>query len=230
MKQIKIEPPRDSGITIFLSLFLLLLAFFILLNSLATIEKTKTRKVLTSVAATFRSVVDTDTHEKILISDLGPTPEAQDVLEALQQLWVTAVPVAKVEKLTQGRVMRLTLPANDLFLGGRPVLRADREGLFNRTALLLALKSKGAVTEARVVFGTKRGAHTLGDAEGRLAGERAVRMATALVGHGAPPARLSVGLVDGNPKMVHIDFEIRDARRAQVTFKKESADGKESAE
>ena len=224
MKQIKIEPRKDPGITIFLSLFLLLLAFFILLNSLATIEETKTRRVLTSVAATFRSVVDTETREPILISDLGPTPEAQDVLEALEQLWVTAVPVTKVEKLTQGQVMQMTIPVNDLFLGGRPVLRADREGLFDRTALLLALKSKGAVTEAQVVFGIKRGEHTFADADGRLAAERAVKVATALIAHGAPPDRLSVGVSDGDPKTVHIDFEIRDAGRAQVTFKKASAE------
>ncbi len=223
MKQIKIEPRRDPGITIFLSLFLLLLAFFILLNSLATIEELKTRKVLTSVAATFRSVVDSETREQILISDLGPTPEAQDVLEALQQLWVTAVPVIKVEKLTPGQVMQVTLPVNDLFMGGRPVLRSDREGLFNRTALLLALKSKGAVTDAQVVFGIKRGEHTLADADGRLAAERAVKIATALVTHGTPPDRLSVGVSEGDPKTVRIDFEIRDAGRAQVTFKKESA-------
>ena len=223
MKQIKIEPRRDSGITIFLSLFLLLLAFFILLNSLATIEETKSRKVLTSVAATFRSVVDSNTHEEILISELGPTPEAQDVLEALQQLWVTAVPVIKVETLTPGQVMQVTMPVNELFLGGRAVLRGDREGLFNRTALLLALKSKGAVTEAEVVFGVKRAEHALAGAEGSLATARAVKIATALIAHGTPADRLSVGVSDGDPKMLRIVFEIRDAKRAQVTFKKESA-------
>ena len=117
MQAIKSTPPNNSGNLIFLSLFLLLLAFFILLNALATIEETKARKVLTSVATTFRSVVDSKTDAQILISDLGPTPQAYEVLDALQQLWITSAPITKVEKLTRGQIMEMTLPVNELFLG-----------------------------------------------------------------------------------------------------------------
>ena len=137
MKEIKTEANPDSGNIIFLSLFLLLLAFFILLNALATIEETKSREVLTSVAATFRSVVDSETQAQILISDLGLTPETHEVLEALEQLWITSVPVTRVERLTRGQVLQLTVPANELFLGGQTALRADREQLFDRTSLVL---------------------------------------------------------------------------------------------
>lgn len=221
MKQSNIRRRPDAGITIFLSLFLLLLAFFILLNALATIEETKSRQVITSVAAAFRSVVDAEARAQILISDLGPTPEAEEVLEALDQLWVTSVPVAKVEKLTQGQIMQMTIPVNELFLGGQAVLRADRESLFDRTGLLLGLATKGAVTEAQIAFGTRRGEGTLADREGQLAAERAGRIAAALVAHDAPSERLSIGLWDSDPSLLRVRFEIRDAARAQVTFKKE---------
>jgi hypothetical protein len=221
MKEIKTTTQNEPWVVIFLSLFLILLAFFILLNALATIEETKAHKVLTSVAATFRSVVDFDTRAQLLISDLGPAPEAQEVMEALEQLWVTAVPIAKVEKLTNGRVMQMTIPVNELFLGGKAVLRADREALFDRTGLLLALKTKGGITEAEVTFGTHRTDGTLTHPEGRLAAERAGRIAAALVDHGAPADRLGIGLREGDPAALRVRFESREEARSQVTFKKE---------
>ncbi len=223
MKEIKATPRNEPWLVTFLSLFLILLAFFILLNALATVEETKARKALTSVASTFRSVVDFETRAQLLISDLGPAPEAQKVMEALEQLWVTAVPIAKVEKLTNGQVMQMTIPVNQLFLGGKAVLRADRETLFGQTGLLLALKAKGGVTEAEVVFGTRRTDGTLADPEGRLAAERAGVIAGALVEHGAPPERLGVGLREADPATLRVRFENREEVRSQVTFKQEGA-------
>ena len=218
MSEDKHNARNDSGNIIFLSLFLLLLAFFILLNALATIEETKSRKVLSSVAATFRSLVDADTTAQILISDLGPAPEVYEVMDALEQLWVTAVPVTRVDRLTRGQVMQMTLPVNELFLGGEPVLRGDRDALFDRTSLLLRLKTAASHVEMQIVFGVREGEDARSASGGRLALERAGTIASLLSRFGAPDDRLSVGLRDGDPKEMRIRFEVRDADRAQVTF------------
>lgn len=219
MQAIKSTPPNNSGNLIFLSLFLLLLAFFILLNALATIEETKARKVLTSVATTFRSVVDFKTDAQILISDLGPTPQAYEVLDALQQLWITSAPIIKVEKLTRGQIMEMTLPVNELFLGGQAVLRADREPLFDRTSLLLGLASGGGATEIQVVLGVARDQAVLTTPEGRLAVDRAGNLAAAFVDRETPEDRVIVGVQEGDPKMLRVRFEVRDPAHAQATFK-----------
>lgn len=220
MKKIKNNTQNDPGTITFLSLFLLLLAFFILLNALSTIEETKTREVLTSVAATFRSVVDSDTQAQILVSDLGPTPEAHEVLDALEQLWVTSIPVARVDRLTGGQVMRLTIPVNELFLGGQAVLRADRDQLIDSTSLVLARKAGATLTETQIIFGVEARPEMLSSEESQLAADRAGKVAATFVEHGSPEDRIGVGLRDGNPKMMQVRFEIRDAARAQVTFAK----------
>ncbi|MEM9685285.1 MAG: hypothetical protein AAF942_18585, partial [Pseudomonadota bacterium] len=186
MSEDKHNARGDSGNIIFLSLFLLLLAFFILLNALATIEETKSRKVLSSVAATFRSLVDADTTAQILISDLGPAPEVYEVMDALEQLWVTAVPITRVDRLTRGQVMQMTLPVNELFLGGEPTLRADREALFDRTSLLLRLKTAASHVEMQMVFGVRDDADARSTAGGRLALARAGTIANLLSEQGAP--------------------------------------------
>jgi hypothetical protein len=218
MKEIKNNAPSDTGTITFLSLFLLLLAFFILLNVLSTIEETKTREVLTSVAATFRSVVDSDTQTQILVSDLGPTPEAHEILDALEKLWVTSVPITRVDRLTGGQIMRLTFPVNELFLGGQAVLRADRDELIDNTALVLARKPGTTVTEAEIVFGVEAQPEMLSSRAAQLTAERAGKVAVAFIEHGTPAERLSVGLRDGDAKLMQVRFEIRDANRSQVTF------------
>lgn len=220
MKEIKNNAQKDPGTITFLSLFLLLLAFFILLNALSTIEETKTREVLTSVAATFRSVVDSDTQAQILVSDLGPTPEAHEVLDALEQLWVTSIPVTRVDRLTGGQVMRLTIPVNELFLGGQAVLRADRDQLIDSTSLVLARRPRVTLTETRIVFGVEAQPEMLSTEESQLAADRAGKVAAIFVDHGSPEDRIGVGLRDGDPKLLQVRFEIRNADRAQVTFEK----------
>jgi hypothetical protein len=219
MQAIKSTPPNNSGNLIFLSLFLLLLAFFILLNALATIEETKARKVLTSVATTFRSVVDSKTDAQILISDLGPTPQAYEVLDALQQLWITSAPIAKVEKLTRGQIMEMTLPVNELFLGGQAILRADREPLFDRTSLLLGLAAGGGATEVQIILGVTRDQAVLSTPEGRLAVNRVGNLAAAFIDHETPEDRIIIGVRECDPKTLRVRFEIRDPAHAQATFK-----------
>ena len=218
MKEIKNNAQIDAGTITFLSLFLLLLAFFILLNALSTIDETKTRKVLTSVAATFRSVVDTDTQAQILVSDLGPKLEAHEVLDALEQLWVTSVPITRVERLTGGQVMQLTIPVDELFLGGQPVLRADRDPLIDSTALVLARKSGTTLTEAQIVFGVKARPEMLSSTDSQLAAKRVGKVAAAVgdelkrVGYRGTPAVL--GLADSQCR--YLDPNIPEARRLEL--------------
>ena len=56
--QIKpVEAGVDSTIALFLGLYLVVLAFFILLVSISSIEKTKSSKVMDSLSSTFTSLL-----------------------------------------------------------------------------------------------------------------------------------------------------------------------------
>ena len=85
-----------------LSLFLLLLAFFILLNSISTREEVKSRAVLSSLSSTFRITVERGTTGEIFVSTLGANPEPEDLIEEMTRVGVTAIPVTRVEVLTPG--------------------------------------------------------------------------------------------------------------------------------
>lgn len=149
---IRLEPRKDTGTLLFLSLFLLLLAFFILLNSLATLVETRSRAVLSSVSATFRTERISDISAEILVSTLGETPEPAEVLAEVERLWITAVPITKVETVTAGDDMILELPAMQVFVGAEPRVRADRLDLINATASALAARLRGFTVIAQITF------------------------------------------------------------------------------
>ena len=139
----------------FLSLFLLLLAFFILLNALSSFEETKSRKVIESVASTFQSQVKHQQYREILISTLGPVPEPEELLEEVERLWITAIPLTEVEVLTEGRIMQFELPVRDLFVGGRTDVRGDRSDLVKASAMALASRMEGFISEMQFVIGVE---------------------------------------------------------------------------
>ena len=137
------KPVPDTGPLMFLSLFLLLLAFFILLTAISSLEETKSRDVLTSLAATFKNDIIPENTAQILVSTLGPVPEPEDVIEDVERLWLTAVPIARVDALTRGRTLQLSMPATEIFVGAEPFVRSDRKELFRATAYALAARLEG---------------------------------------------------------------------------------------
>lgn len=242
----------------FLSLFLLLLAFFILLNALSTFEETKSRKVIQSVASTFQAQLAKKNVREILISTLGPVPQPEEVMAEVERLWITAIPLTTVETLTEGRVMQFEMPVNDLFIGGQLDVRADRKDLIKATALALAARLEGFTSEMQFVMGVDdlRDVKTTlpvippkeeeadpepeqpagsfdflnlhdpletiireDDSDDRnLSFARAANFARALVGAGAPPSGVSIGLLKGDSRNIRMRFYIHPDDESFNTF------------
>lgn len=154
MERSFVKPIRlvEMGPLMFLSLFLLLLAFFILLNAISTLEETKSRAVISSVAATFQTDIVPDNEAEILISTLGPVPQPDEVTADIERLWVTAIPIAKIETVTPGRVLQVSVPAMQIFVGGQSEVRADRRDLLRATAHALASRLEGLSVQLRMTI------------------------------------------------------------------------------
>lgn len=149
---LKPAPRKETGTLLFLSLFLLLLAFFILLNSLATFRETKTRAVMTSVSATFQTEEVSDISAELLVSTLGQVPEPEAVLDEVERLWRTAVPIAEVEVVSPGRDMMIEMPVTQLFVGAEARVRGDRQALLDATATALSARLEGLVVEMQALI------------------------------------------------------------------------------
>ena len=206
-------PVKDPGPILFLGLFLLLLAFFILLNSLATREEIRTRAVINSLLLTFQAPEEEKTSTEIYISALAPLPEPEELVDEFERLWVASIPLLKVERLSQGRMMQVLMPVNELFFGRGASMRSDRSALFINTAKALSYKAQGFVNELEFLLGT--GADTDLNATQRA---RAVAIARELVANGAPADTVKIGVREGELGSIRMRFHVREAQQAYVTF------------
>ncbi len=212
---IKPGPVQDTGPVLFLGLFLLLLAFFILLNALATREEIRTRAVINSLILTFQAPDDTTPSREIFISALAPVPEPEDLLDEFERIWVASIPLLKVERLSRGRTMQVIMPANELFVGRSDELRSDRATLFVNTAKALAFQSDGFVNELEFLFGTSKGDRMTGESVQML---RASKIARELVANGAPADTVTVGTQWAEERQIRMRFHVREADKAYIDF------------
>lgn len=237
---------KETGPLLFLSLFLLLLAFFILLNTISTLRETKSRDVLSSVAATFQSDADPNEKAEILVSTLGPVLEPEQVVDEVERLWLTEVPFVKVKRVSNGRHIVVELPIIQLFVSGQDQVRGDRADLLNATSYVLSARLPeqvvvmqailfvedldtqsvipAAPSEATVdeAFDPDDVDSLIGQDSGlngsELATARVSKLAQALVNGGTPPDKLEIGIRPGNESRIRFRFYIRDEAGAHLTF------------
>src|SRR3546814_12776738 len=114
----KLPPTKDSGSYLFLSVFLLLLAFFILLNAISTFEETKSRAVMDSMSSTFRSAADARGSAESYVSNLGTRPTPAEVLEAMGRIWRAAIPIHRVEVVSLCGTREMRRPGTRTCDGG----------------------------------------------------------------------------------------------------------------
>ncbi len=108
------EQKSLGGQLLALSLFIMLLAFFIVLNSKASFEEMKSKPILQSVALAFSSKIAQDQQDKpsITRSDQMGTDEG-DALEQLGKLFNAEISTAEVVTNRQRGTMAVRVPRKD---------------------------------------------------------------------------------------------------------------------
>ena len=101
-----INQKKVSGCYLVLSLFILLLAFFILLNAISNRTEVKSRAVMDSLLSTFRTMEDSRHSAQTLPFFLGATPEPEELVDEMRHLWVNAIPITEVKLLTDEKSMQ----------------------------------------------------------------------------------------------------------------------------
>jgi len=179
--------------------------------------------VINSLFLTFQAPEKETLSKHVFISALAPVPDPEKLVDEVERIWVSAIPLLKVERLARGRTMEVDMPTNELFVGRGAELRSDREQLFVNMAKALAFKADGYVNELEFVFGT---GHKDGVAGDSIQARRAAVIARELIANGAPPDTVTVGTQWGAEKMIRMRFHVREAAKAYVDFKGLQTQGK----
>ena len=204
----------SSNIVLMLSLMLILLAFFILLNSLSEFEAGKAQAVIESVNRAFNGKIESARQTPAHSASLGALPEAEANIREVASLFEAIVPSARVKQIRRAKAVRVELPAASLFQPAGVRLRPGGEILIQRFARWLARDSRGGPSyDLKVLLGV--GAPPAGGAgpvtpdPRSLEVRRAAALAQRLVEGGLPPPVLSIGLLPRQPGTLRFVVRLR---------------------
>ena len=122
----------DANLKGFLSLYLLLLAFFILLNARSSYEAIKVNAVLESVYQAFNGRVLVETNLSTQSAAIGPLEQATFFIDKLGRLFDSMVPAVHRENTPRGPIMVLELSESTIFQPGETALQPGRHLLLKR--------------------------------------------------------------------------------------------------
>jgi hypothetical protein len=196
----------NATILIYLSLFLLLLVFFIVLNTHSTPRDYRVRAALGSVERSFAAQPEGADRTESSPGQGSVALIALAGLKRLGELFETDLAVVKVDQVGHGRLMVVSMAADDLFQGDRAFVRPERLGLLDRVAREIG--EHGGVRfdmDFLVAVGTEPAAS--GSAGDPVA--RAAALARALIADRAPAEAISVGIEPGRTGSARFLFSAR---------------------
>ncbi|MBL4759848.1 MAG: flagellar motor protein MotB [Mariprofundaceae bacterium] len=216
-----VDRPKDIGAALFLELMMQMLAFFILLTSMAVIVEEKRLAALGSLAGTFSPLAKGAN----LTKGKGPAMPARDIIEGSQAPKRTAKELTEVSKalgidgmnvlpLDEDKV-RVRLPERIAFASGHVDLSPASKPLMDKLAIIF---SRPEVIEIRIEGHTddKPMRSSLYPSNWELSAARAMSVFHALSERGVANGRMIVaGMGDKHPIANHPDL----SRRVEITLK-----------
>jgi len=201
------SPPSNGAVALFLALYLLLLAFFILLNTISTFEEVKTREVQESLSSAFAAILPPTTSLQTVTSIEGPVVAAEDMQEKLGHLFETAIKVVRVQVIQPGKLMEVIMHVEQLFDPNSILIRERQADFMKQLAEVLGDEEGYASYEMEMVMGSQIGSKGAIEIENNLQIARAGSFARELIDVGAPEDRLYVGIDPGaDPFIVTFRF------------------------
>ncbi|NVK17419.1 MAG: hypothetical protein HWE30_01845 [Methylocystaceae bacterium] len=201
-----------------MSLYLVVLAFFILLVSISSTEEVKSKALMESLSSTFSSVLPPRMDLQAFNATTGEFLAADEFQRQVTGLFSTVIGVVKVEAIQPGRLMRVELDADGLFELDKAVVREGQAPFVDRLVSALSANPPGLRFEMEFVVSTPWGQGKTMPTEETLDIKRAGAFARQLLTRGAPPGSVSIGLKGGESQTVEIWFHIRALEENQIRF------------
>lgn len=201
-RNLLLPPPTPASaeggsLSAFLALFLLVLAFFILLVSISTLEEVRSRAVMDSLSSTFATVLPPTTELTAFAAKEGEVIAGQQFQAEIAGVFATTMQVAQVEVVQPGRLMRVTMPARTLFLDDQAEVRPAREALLDRIVATLSSRPPGLLYDLEFIIHTPYADGRMLPTGDTLEARRTASFVRGMLARGAPPDSLAVGLDPG---------------------------------
>lgn len=146
---------KDLGASqIFLSLFLLLLAFFVFLNSISSYEETKSYRVAKSVRANFPNLSGQGDSADVLgqkeNNELSP-----NAVKRIEQAFRFVLPNIKLNRSSETKSIQINIPLSRLFNKNNGLPRKKAQVFLQNLSKILTDTEKTQPLSAEIFFGYK---------------------------------------------------------------------------
>lgn len=198
----------NASVAMFLALYLLLLAFFIVLNALSTLEESRIKKVLNSLQVTFAEFLD-PTDLSVFTSSVGDVIGPKEFTDHLTGLFEAAIPAGRVEMVEPGELLQMQTAADSLFLVGSAEMRSAHRALIGRLVAAMSRAPDGYryAMDFIVNVPPAEGGGLPADLDG-LQAQRAMAMVDIMVDHGLPQHLLTIAVAPGDTPIVTLRFSV----------------------
>ncbi len=216
------DETKGQTAALFVSLYLVVLAFFILLNSISHIEMRKQTKAIGSVKDTF-SIHPIDTQPKLRpVNQSGTDLPLQNYFTPIEKLAKSSIELVESRLSNDGNTLELTLPTDSVFFPYSEALKSNAENFLVRLAAILDSPERNQRMDLEAIFHVDLGfEESFGP---QLSVKRANTLINMLSGLGIDRRNMFFGVTDSQKthrfKMI---FRQRDEYDATINERRQPA-------
>lgn len=211
------EEKQDPNVFLFVSLYLIVFAFFVVLNAISSKNENQVAAVLGSVSATFQPTRQPNSPFVDILTQSDKVVGNDAYLDRTYQMFQSLVNIPGFKASRDGNLLRISLPANHLFYEYSSMVRDEVAGLLDNISAEMALSPPGMRNEIQFSLGAGAGLPEAGDLANNLQVMRAGSFAAELYGRGTAADAIVTGVERGDPAVIELTFgtrrEARDRRR-----------------
>lgn len=204
------KKPGGDTTSLFVSLYLIILAFFMVLNSISNQSQTKIKTATESVSRAFDNPYEPD-------ADFIDVTETEDTLlpndefyEQLQGVFASLIGFEGKFPSQGGNVIRVEFDQRDVYEDDSSVFRDDQKAFFFQLSRFLQSESVGTIREIEYMVYTG-GSFPSGPAYWEdLSILRSGALVERMTSMGVRSDQLSIGVSPGKANGVKVSFFIRD--------------------
>ena len=207
-----------SSVALFLALMLLVLAFFIIMVSISSIEIAKSKAALKSIASTFSKVLPTNTQLTFVSNSKGKAATGQQFQKEVTNIFSTIIQVTSADVIKPGRLMRVQLDSDVLFEAGKAEVQETYNPLIDRIVASLSARPPGFRFDMEFIIGSSYQEGNIMPVDQTLEMSRAGSFVRAMLSRGVPPDSVTVGIRPGDPRKINIWFYVRSSDDTYLNF------------
>ena len=204
------DSPRNPLLVQVLSLYLLLLAFFVVLNTISRVEEARLKAVSGSLNETFSAIGLPADKSLRITSNEGEILADAAFLERLGSLIKTELAIAEVTETSLGRTLEVLVSPNALYIVGQAAIAPEHRQLIDDIAKAVRAPPRDLRYDIEILLGSEPG--------NELAVARAAYLARVFAAAGVQKRSLLAGLERGGSGDLKLRFHVRPSRESSYRF------------